>query len=328
MQPVRTRIARKQGSALARRLPLAALLLVFPVQAAAQPAQSGDIPRTPWGRPDLGGVWINGTLTPLERPEEFGDREFHTAEEVAALQRVVVQQRIAAVPEPEATLGVEQGPAWFEPDALSGRTSLVTGPAGKIPPYTAAAQERLADGLNQLYTVQAHSHEDRPYSERCLRFYSSGPPMMAFPVANVHQIFQTPDHVVFLHEENHEYRVIHLDERPRIDPRIRLWRGDSRGRWEGDVLVITTANFNGTGGFRGSGAGLRLTERLTRVDADTIQYEFTVADPDTWPEPWTAEMPLTVSPGLLYEHACHEGNYSLPLILNGARVQEQAAEAP
>ena len=310
-----------------RQLPLVALLFLFPVQGAAQPTSGADIPRTAWGRPALGGIWINGSLTPVERPEEFGDREFLTLEEVAELQRVAVEERIAAIPEPEATLGVEQGEAWFEPAALSNRTSLVTGPTGRIPPYTAAAQERLADGLNQLYTVRAHSHEDRAHSERCLRFYSSGPPMMAFPVANVHQIFQTPDHVVFLHEENHEMRFIHLDERPPIDPRIRLWHGESRGRWEGDTLVIETTNFNGEGGFRGTGSRLRLTERLTRVDAETITYGFTAEDPDTWSEPWSAEMPMTVSPGLLYEHACHEGNYSLPLILNGARVQERAAEA-
>ena len=112
-----------------------------------------------------------------------------------------------------------------------------------------------------------------------------------------------------------------------MHPRIRLWRGDSRGRWEGDTLVIETTNFNGTGGFRGSGAGLHLTEWLTRVHADTVLYRFTVADPETWTEPWTAEMPLRVSPAPLYEHACHEANYTLPLVLNGARVRERRTAA-
>ena len=129
-------------------------------------------------------------------------------------------------------------------------------------------------------------------------------------------------------EENHEIRVIHLDGRPRIDPRIRLWRGDSRGRWEGDTLVVETVNFNGKGGFRGSADALHLTERFTRVDGDTILYEFTADDPGTWTEPWTAEMPLKVSPAPLYEHACHEGNYTLPLVLSGARAQERAGETP
>ncbi len=306
---------------------LMVLLLLFPVAGEAQLAGAVEIPRTPWGRPAFQGVWTNSTLTPLERPAELGAREFHTAAEVAALQRVAVQQRIDALPEPEATLAVEFSEIWMEPGPLSQRTSLVTGPTGKIPPFTPAARQRLADGLNQPLTQRADSHEDRGYSERCLRFVTGGPPMMAFPFAPVHQIFQTPDHVAFLHEENHEIRVIHLDERPPVHPRIRLWRGDSRGRWEGDTLVIETTNFNGTGGFRGSGADLHLTEWLTRVDADTVLYRFTVADPETWTEPWTAEMPLRVSPAPLYEHACHEGNYTLPLVLNGARVRERRTAA-
>ena len=150
--------------------------------------------------------------------------------------------------------------------------------------------------------------------------------MMAFPFAPLVQIVQTPDHVVIQTEENHETRIVPLDDRPHVDPRIRLWRGDSRGRWEGDTLVIETTNFNGMGGFRNSGPELHLTERLTRVDADTILYGFTADDPGTWTEPWSAEMPLRVSPAPTYEHACHEGNYTLPLVLSGARAQERRAE--
>ena len=138
-----------------------------------------------------------------------------------------------------------------------------------------------------------------------------------------HQIFQTPNHVVFLHEENHEIRIIPLDGRPHVSRGIRLWRGDSRGYWDGDTLVVETENFNGIGGFMGSGTGLQLTERLSRVDAETVLYEFTVADPETWTESWTTQMPLRASPKQLYEHACHEGNYSLPLVLSGARAQER-----
>ena len=311
-----------------RLLTPVAFLLLVPGPGVAQPPVGGDIPRTAWGAPDLGGVWTNSTLTPLERPAEYGDREFHTAEEVEELQRGAVQGRIDALPEPEATLAVEFSEVWMEPGPLSGRTSLVTGPTGKIPAYTAAAQERLADGLRQPLTQRADSHDDRGYSERCLRFVTGGPPMMAFPFAPVLQMFQTPDHVVIQTEENHEIRVVHLDQRPRIDPRIRLWRGDSRGRWEGDTLLVETVNFNGKGGFRGSADALHLTERFTRVDGDTILYEFTADDPGTWTEPWTAEMPLKVSPAPLYEHACHEGNYTLPLVLSGARVQERAGETP
>ena len=306
-----------------RRLPFVALLLLVPVQGAAQPVESADIPRTPWGRPVLQGVWTNSSLTPLERPEEYGEREFLTPEELVELQRGAVQGRIDALPEPEATLAVEFSEIWMEPGPLSGRTSLVTGPTGRIPAYTDAALARLADGLRQPLTQRADSHDDRGYSERCLRFVTGGPPMMAFPFAPLLQIFQTPDHVVIQNEENHEIRVIPLEDRPHVDPRIRLWRGDSRGRWEGDTLVVETTNFHGKGGFRGSGPELHLTEKLTRIDADTVLYEFTADDPGTWTEPWTAEMPLKVSPAPIYEHACHEGNYTLPLVLNGARVQER-----
>jgi len=306
-----------------RRLPFVALLLLVPVQGAAQPVESADIPRTPWGRPVLQGVWTNSSLTPLERPEEYGEREFLTPEELVELQRGAVQGRIDALPEPEATLAVEFSEIWMEPGPLSGRTSLVTGPTGRIPAYTDAALARLADGLRQPLTQRADSHDDRGYSERCLRFVTGGPPMMAFPFAPLLQIFQTPDHVVIQNEENHEIRVIPLEDRPHVDPRIRLWRGDSRGRWEGDTLVVETMNFHGKGGFRGSGPELHLTEKLTRIDADTVLYEFTADDPGTWTEPWTAEMPLKVSPAPIYEHACHEGNYTLPLVLNGARVQER-----
>ena len=172
-------------------------------------------------------------------------------------------------------------------------------------------------------TDRADSHEDRPWSERCLRLETGGPPMIPFPIVGYLQIFQTPDHVVLLPEENHDFRIISLDERPHVNRGIRLWRGDSRGQWDGDTLVIETTNFSGKGGFSGSGAGLQLTERLTWGDANTVLYEFTVADPETWTEPWTAEMPLWRSSNQLYEHACHEGNYSLPLALNGARAQER-----
>ncbi len=304
-----------------------AVLTLAPGWTAAQPADDADVPRTAWGRPALGGVWVNGATTPLERPEQFGDREFLAEGEEEELRRLTVPDRLGPITDEERALAVEGGPAWLERGTLSGRTSLVTGPTGRIPPLTAAARERLASGLNQFLTERADSHEDRGYSERCLRFVSGGPPMMAFGIANVHQIFQTPDHVAFLHEEGHVIRIIHLNERPRIDPRIRLWSGDSRGRWEGDTLVVETTNFNGVDGFRGSGPALHLTEWLTRVDDATLLYRFTVEDPETWTEPWSVEMPLRVSAGLLYEHACHEGNYSLVNILRGARVQERAAEA-
>ncbi len=285
--------------------------------------QDEALPRTIWGTPDFRGVWINATLTPLERSPELGNKEFYTEAEVDELQRVAVRQRIEAIPEPEGRLAVEFSEIWMEAGPLSGRTSLITGPTGRIPPLTPAAEERNAEGRNTPLTKWADSHEDRGWSERCLRLVTGGPPMMAFPFLPFHQIFQTPNHVAFLHEENHEIRIIPLDGRPPVSRAMRLWRGDSRGHWDGDTLVVETTNFNGTGGFRGSGAGLRLIERLSRVEAETVLYEFTVTDPETWTEPWTAQMPLRASTQQLYEHACHEGNRSLPLVLSGARVRER-----
>ena len=143
--------------------------------------------------------------------------------------------------------------------------------------------------------------------------------MMPFPILNLVQIFQTPDHVAILNEENHPMRIIPLDGRPHVGPEIRLWHGDSRAHWESDTLVIDITNFDGKGAFRGAGPNLHVTERFRRVDADTISYEFSVADSDTWMQPWTAEIPLRRTVGPLFEHACHEGNYSLVNILSAAR---------
>ena len=315
------------------RLPFVALLLLVPVQGAAQPVESADIPRTPWGRPVLQGVWTNSSLTPLERPEEYGEREFLTAEELVELQRGAVQGRIDALPEPEATLAVEFSEIWMEPGPLSGRTSLVTGPTGRIPAYTDAALARLADGLRQPLTQRADSHDDRGYSERCLRFVTGGPPMMAFPFAPLLQIFQTPDHVVIQNEENHEIRVIPLEDRPHVDPRILLWRGDSRGRWEGETLVVETTNFTDKASFTGlpyqrggSSENMHLVERFTRAAAGQLMYEFTVTDPAAWTQPWTAVIPMRLTDSPMFEYACHEGNYAMFNILTGSRAKERAAD--
>ena len=314
------------------RLTLVAVLLLFAhafggaVEVEAQSEGTGEMPRTPWGTPDFRGVWTNSTLTPLERRPELGDKEFYTEAELEELQATAFQFW-RSTPETERQLAVESSAAWLEPGPLSRRTSLITGPGGRIPLLTPAAERRrdAAGGVvgTRFLTERADSHEDRPWSERCLVFETGGPPMMAFPIAAYHQIFQTPDHVAFLHEENHDTRIIPLDGRPHVSHGIRLWRGDSRGHWDGDTLVIETTNFNGQGGFSGSGPALQLIERLTWADAGTVLYEFTVTDPETWAEPWTAEMPLLASTNQLYEHACHEGNYSLPLVLSGARAQER-----
>ncbi len=305
------------------------VVLLFLLLPSEVVAQSGSVTGglfTPWGTPDFRGVWVNSTLTPLERQPELGDKEFYTEAELEELQSTAFQ-RWRTTPDIERQLAVESSPVWLEPGPLSRRTSLITGLSGRIPPLTPDGERRKIENGGvigtRFLTERVGSHEDRPWSERCLVFETGGPPMMAFPIAAYHQIFQTPGHVVFLHEENHDVRIVPLERRPHVNPDIRLWRGDSRGYWDGNTLVIETTNFNGKGGFSGSGSNLLLTERLTLADDETLLYEFTVLDPETWTEPWTVEMPLWASSNQLYEHACHEGNYSLPLVLSGARAQEQ-----
>jgi len=160
-------------------------------------------------------------------------------------------------------------------------------------------------------------------SERCIWFGSAGPPMLPGPYNNNVQLLQTRDHVAILNEMIHDLRIIPMDGRPRVGQSIHQWMGDSRGHWEGSTLVIDTTNFTEERNFRGSGEHMHLVERLTRVDADTIDYQFTVTDPTTWPRPWTAAFPLTKTHDPVYEFACHEGNYlSMSGTLSGARVQE------
>jgi hypothetical protein len=298
----------------------ATVVLVLTIPAAmAQPLAS--VPRTEWGTPDLRGLWQNNSLTPLERPPALGEREFYTDEELRELSRGAVQRYVDGFfSEQERRISGENTEIWMEPGPLGPRTSLIVGPLGKIPPFTPAAEARQ---VAARVTDEFLSYESRPMGERCLQHRTGGPPMLPLPFVNLVHIFQTAEHVALLHEEGHELRIIALDGRPHINDAIRLWRGDSRGFWERDTLVVETRNFNGKGGFMGSGIGLHLIERFRRMDADTILYEFTASDPDTWTAPWTAAMPLSAAKGPMFEFACHEGNYSLPLVLSGARAQEQ-----
>jgi hypothetical protein len=169
----------------------------------------------------------------------------------------------------------------------------------------------------------ADGPEDRPLAERCILWPTAGPPMLPSGYNNNYQILQTPRQVVILVEMIHDVRIIPLDARPHASPNIRQWLGDSRGRWEGNTLVVTTTNFTNKTNFRGSSENLRLTERFTRLDADTINYEFTVDDPTTFTKPWTAAVPMTKAEGPIFEYACHEGNYGMTNLLSGARAEEK-----
>ena len=317
------------------------VVALVPVFAAAQSTNTSTPPRTPWGQPDLQGIWDFRTITPLERPEELADKEFLTAKEAANLEQETVDRNEDLLNRPaqrtEVTESVDRGEDgapgfynnfWLDQGTTTvgtRRTSLIVDPPdGRIPavrPQVAARAE-----LRQiLRDRQAHGPEDRGTSERCLLGFNSGPPMTPGGYNQNMQLFQTADHVVILNEMVHNARIIPLDGRSHLPAHLRQWAGDSRASWEGDTLVVETRNFLGEISLRGSSANLQLVERFTRLDADTLLYEFTVMDPTSWARPWTAQVPMTRTDDPLYEYACHEGNYSMESTLAGARAQEQAA---
>jgi hypothetical protein len=205
----------------------------------------------------------------------------------------------------------------------SNRTSLIYDPPdGKIPPMTAEARQRVAA---RRAAASLDSYENRPLSERCIMLANEGPPMLPPAYNDVLQIIQTPGYVLVIREMETAPRLIPTDGRPHVSENIRRWAGDSRGRWEGDTLLVDTTNFTDKTAFQGSSSALHVVERFTRVSADRITYQFTVDDPNTWTSPWSAEIPMTATKGPLYEYACHEGNHGLPNILGGARFAEKEA---
>jgi hypothetical protein len=282
------------------------------------------------GHPDIQGVWNFSTLTPLERSAEFAGRATMTAAEAAAYERRTLERnnRDRREATPEADVSSAYNEFWWDRGTTLAtvrgekRTSLIVDPPdGRIPALTAEAQQRAsarADARRQ----HADGPEDRSLGERCLMF-NAGPPMLPGPYNNYVQIFQTPDHVAINNEMIHDARVVPLDRSPHVPSVIRRWQGDSRGRWEGATLVVDTTNFTDKTNFRGASEKLHLIERFTRVDADTLLYEFTVDDPSSFVKPWSAALPMRRTSDRIFEYACHEGNYALTGILQGARYSEQ-----
>jgi len=263
-------------------------------------------PRTPWGAPDLQGIWNHGTATPLERPEEHAGQNQLTDAQIAEVNNT--QRRADGANARRAT--------WWERELSDGRTSMITDPpTGRIP-YTAAATERLRGQQERL----ANNPEDRNLFERCI---SSGIPRLGGIYSQNIHIAQTPDHVLLLHEMIHEFRIIPLDGRPHLPTSVQQWLGDSRGRWEDDTLVVETVNFDAQQQFRGlSQRSVHLTERFTRIDADTLRYEVTFEDVTTWTQPWTATLLMPPTDGPMFEFACHEGNVGMTAVLETARFEE------
>ena len=275
------------------------------------------VPRTPDGHPDLQGLWDYRTATPLERPRDLPDKAFFTDQEAADFEKRTAERRDNVV--------AVHPPAWLDYGSkvlADRRTALIVDPPnGRVPALTAAAKARMT-AMNPANERDADGPEQRSIQERCLVF-GAGPPMVPGPYNNNVQIVQTPNAVVIMNEMIHDARIVRMDGTPHVSPLIRQWLGDSRGRWEGDTLVVETTNFTDRTSFRGSDQNLRVIERLTRPDADTLMYEFTIDDPTAFSAPWTARFPMIRSTEQMYEYACHEGNFGLLDILKGARYDDK-----
>ncbi|MXY16847.1 MAG: hypothetical protein F4Y57_07580 [Acidobacteria bacterium] len=321
---------------------LAALAAVWLLPAPTA-AQDYGVPRTPWGEPDLQGVWDFRTVTPMERPDEFEGQEFLTEEEAAALEQQAVENQVDRPPRAGDPGTYNQFWMDFGPNIIgTRRTSLIVDPPdGKIPELAAPAkrrQEELAaarEGVGDDVPRPGHWVEDVPVSVRCIVGFNSGPPMYPAAYNNNVQIFQAPGYVALYNEMGPASRIVPLDGRDHLPQHLRQWLGDSRGRWEGDTLVVETKNFLRETAFGryagavvrlgGSGPNIHLIERFTRVADGTLLYEATVEDDTTWVRPWTYAVPMRLSDQPVYEYACHEGNYGLENILAGALLEAEEA---
>jgi hypothetical protein len=312
---------------------LVRLVTVIAVILAAT-ASLGAQKRTPWGDPDLQGTWTNQTPVGLERPPALADKATFTEAESAAIEKNALQGILSVVAS-EVPFSGELNDIWLEAQngkVTPGRhTSLIVDPPNGRIPYTPEGRARwnATPSLEAVIirgSLPANGPEDRAPEERCL---TSGGVFMPNPFYNnLHQIVQTRGYVAILSEMMHETRIIPIDGRPHIGAGIREWHGDARGHWEGETLVVDTTNFNDKRLFRGATRDLRLVERFTRLDPETISYRVTVSDASTFAAPWTIENALRKTDGQVYEAACHEGNYGLAGILSGARADEQRQNEP
>jgi hypothetical protein len=342
MSPLPTRL-----SSLLPATHKCSLILALVLAPALAIAQDGDYqaPRTVDGVPDFQGMWTNNTITPLSRPEEFGDKLVLSPEEAFELEQRVadytLEQDQPSDPDREAPnkgrieLADSYNNFWFDDGTRVARyndefrSSLIVDPAnGRMPAYTPQAEEKIRLAREQREIMGAYAGpEARPLAERCLLSFSSsgGPPMLPILYNNHYQIVQSPGYVVILVEMVHDARIIRIDDDP-LPATHKRWLGDSIGHWEGDTLVVETSNFNPSQRFRSSSDDFHITERFTRVAEEIINYSFTISDPETFQQDWTAEIPMNMTDDKLYEYACHEGNYSLPGVLAGARLDESQSE--
>jgi hypothetical protein len=321
--------------------PFLFIIVIASVVLPAMSGQSWTPPKTPWGDPDLQGMWPGNMGVPLQRPEKLGTRTTLTDEEFAQKEAQARKQAQADSQSTAASDSVGIGPPsyWVERGTPSRQTSLIIDPPnGRLPPLTAQERElrksaRGGKGFPGEWRGEADSYDDLNVYYRCI---TRGVLGSIIPVIynNGNQILQAPGLVIIRNEMIHETRVIPLDGRPHLSPTIRQYMGDSRGHWEGNTLVIETTNFTDKDAIGSNGAGypgdpghhsadLKLTERLTRVDANTLNYQATIDDPKTWTQPWTILIPLKRNDHYqLLEYACHEGNIAMGDILSGARADD------
>jgi hypothetical protein len=311
---------------------LLAALMTSPAAAQTKPVPA----RTPDGKPNLAGIYSFSTITPLQRPERLAGKATLSEDEATAFEASENTRLNRDLFDPEKG----QPSAGYAPRAQGGvlsynefwyergskltndkRTSLIVDPPSGTIPLTDVARRRVAAMRQLSDSGLGDSYADRPLADRCLQGFNSGPPMTPGAYNNNVQIVQSPGYVVIVNEMVHNARIIPTDGRPHT--KLRQWSGDSRGHWEGDTLVVDTVNFRRETSLQGSTADTHVIERFTRVDSDTLKYEFTVSDAGSYTQPWSAMVPLMRIPGPIFEYACHEGNYALPNILAGARAQEK-----
>jgi len=331
------------GATLAGTLPVVGQA----TQTAANAKKDGTVkawtpPLTADGHVDLQGTWVNGSVTPLERPKQLAGRQSLTDAEVAALKKradklfrdgrsdfpagdeffLAALSNVEHYTRAEAT--GDSAAAYFTDREFDNRTSLIVDPPDGLIPYTPEGRKRRAEAIARFLCRKPPEHaQDLSPLHRCLTF---GVPMITpTPYSSHFQIVQTPSYVVFVMEAIHDARIIPLDGRPHLPPSMRTWNGDSRGHWEGDSLVVHTTNFSVETNFLGSAEGLHLAERFTRVASNELRYEITADDPATWTRPWTAVLRLKQTNDKIYEMACHEGNARIvESILLGAHEAEKA----
>jgi hypothetical protein len=313
-------------------LALSAVLLALVASAVAIQAQGAkwSPPRTADGRPDMQGSWANATYTPFERPAEFKDQTFFTVEQAAEYAKRA-NERFLSQSDDDAHY---DNAIWMTEKGKKGvstlRTSIVVDPPdGRLPPTNADGRRRAAARAAARRLVGPYdSAQSRGLSERCIYWAHEGPPLLPTGYNSNLQIVESPTEFVVIPEMMPVARVVPLDGRAHIGAAIRNIRGDSRGHWDGDTMVVETTNFTDRTAFRGASEHMKVTERFTLVDANTIRYEFTVEDPHTWDIAWKGEYPMTRIHDGIYEYACHEGNYGMPNILRAQRrVEEQERQA-